>query len=146
MLGVGLGALREMRDRGFRTREQVQSVLATECLALVPLIADRKRFFSGMRSLALPPARTAEFAVGTRVATRSIYSAPKVMRTIVDSPSSHYAEAIRSIKLTVDLNSQADTKIIGLTSMLAKRRQIQSRCSDGDAYRAGWGACHFSRL
>ena len=36
-------------------------------------------------------------------------SAPlqRVMRTIVDSPSSPYAEAIRSIKLTVDLNSQA---------------------------------------
>src|SRR5262245_50338663 len=118
LLGAGLGALREMRDRGFRTREQVQSVLATECLALVPLVADRKRFLSAMRSLALPPARTVEFAVGTRSGTRSINSAPKVMRTIVDSPSSHYAEAIRSIKLTVDLTSQADTKIIGLTSCL----------------------------
>jgi polysaccharide biosynthesis transport protein len=117
LLGAGLGALREMRDRGFRTREQVQSVLATECLALVPLVADRKRFFS-RRSLALPPARTAEFAVGTEMAPRSISFAPKVMRTIVDSPSSHYAEAIRSIKLTVDLKSQADTKVIGLTSCL----------------------------
>ena len=115
LLGAGLGALREIRDRGFRTREQVQSVLATECLALVPLVADRKRFLSGMRSLALPPARTAEFAV---VGTRSIQSVPKVMRTIVDSPSSDYAEAIRSIKLTVDLARQADSKIIGLTSCL----------------------------
>ena len=36
-----------------------------------------------------------------------------------DSPSSLYAEAIRSIKLTVDLNSQGnDTKVIGLTSCL----------------------------
>ena len=68
-----------------------------------------------MRSLALPPARTAEFAV---VGTRSIQSVPKVMRTIVDSPSSDYAEAIRSIKLTVDLARQADSKIIGLTSCL----------------------------
>jgi succinoglycan biosynthesis transport protein ExoP len=41
------------------------------------------------------------------------------MRTIVDSPSSPYAEAIRSIKLTVDLKDQSnDTKIIGLTSCL----------------------------
>jgi len=44
------------------------------------------------------------------------------MRTIVDSPSSAYAEAVRSIKLTVDLNSQNSqdkfTKVIGLTSSL----------------------------
>jgi polysaccharide biosynthesis transport protein len=117
MLGAGLGALREMMDRGFRTREQVKSVLATECLALVPLVADRKRFF-GRRSLALPPTRKAELDVDTRMAPRSISFAPKVMRTIVETPSSHYAEAIRSIKLTVDLKSQADTKIIGLTSCL----------------------------
>jgi succinoglycan biosynthesis transport protein ExoP len=118
MLGVGLGALREIRDRGFRTREHVRSVLATECLALVPLVADRKRFFSGSQSLALP-ARKAPLAIGTGMAPRSIFSAPRVMRTIVDAPSSPYAEAIRSIKLTVDLNSQSnDTKIIGLTSCL----------------------------
>ena len=49
---------------------------------------------------------------------RSISSAPKVMQTIVDSPSSLYAEAIRSIKLTVDLNSEGLTKVIGLTSCL----------------------------
>ena len=118
MLGVGLGALREIWDRGFRTREQVQSVLATECLAMVPLMAERRRFFSGKQSLVQLPERT-EVALGTRMAPRSIRSAPKMVRTIVNSPSSPYAEAVRSIKLTVDLNGQAsDSKIIGLTSSL----------------------------
>src|SRR5262245_42325332 len=73
ILGTGLGVLREMRDRGFRTREQVRSVLATECLALVPLVADRKRFFSGRRSLALPPARRAQLGARTGTAARNIY-------------------------------------------------------------------------
>ena len=118
VLGVGLGALREMIDRRFRTREQVRSVLATECLALVPLIADRKRFFSGRRSLALPPASRAQLGARIGTAARNIYSAQKVMRTIIDAPSSHYAEAVRSIKLSVDLNSQANNAIIGLTSCL----------------------------
>jgi len=118
VLGVGLGALREMIDRRFRTREQVRSVLATECLALVPLIADRKRFFSGRRSLALPPASRAQLGARIGTAARNICSAQKVIRTIVDSPSSLYAEAVRSIKLSVDLNSQANNKIIGLTSCL----------------------------
>jgi polysaccharide biosynthesis transport protein len=109
MLGVGLGAFREIRDRGFRTREQVRSVLATECLALVPLLPDdrRKRFLSSRQSLAMEPMGKAQLAS---------------MRTIVDSPSSAYAEAVRSIKLTVDLNSQNSqdkfTKVIGLTSCL----------------------------
>jgi polysaccharide biosynthesis transport protein len=120
MLGVGLGALREMRDRGFRTREQVRSVLATECLALVPLLTDdrRKRFLSSRQSLAMEPIGKAQLAV----AHRALSCGPKSMRTIVDSPSSAYAEAVRSIKLTVDLNSQNSqdkfTKVIGLTSCL----------------------------
>jgi polysaccharide biosynthesis transport protein len=117
MLGVGLGAFREIRDRGFRTREQVRTVLATECLALVPLLPDdrRKRFLSSRQSLAMEPIGKAQLAV----AHRALSCGPKSMRTIVDSPSSAYAEAVRSIKLTVDLNSQDKfTKVIGLTSCL----------------------------
>jgi polysaccharide biosynthesis transport protein len=117
MLGVGLGALREVRDRGFRTREQVQSALATECLALVPIVDDRKRLFSGWRVPALPQPGRAEFVVGKQLAQRTICSTPKTMRTIVESPSSPYAEAVRTIKLTVDLKDRGKaTKIIGLTS------------------------------
>ena len=78
MLGVGLGAFREIRDRGFRTREQVRSVLATECLALVPLLTDdrRKRFLSSRQSLAMEPMGKAQLAVA-REAPRSISSGPK---------------------------------------------------------------------
>ena len=115
MLGVGLGAFREIMDRKFRTSEQVRTVLATECLAMVPLVTeDRKRVFSGRRSLAALP------SAAERIAPRSICSAPKIMRTVIDLPSSLYADAIRSIKLTVDQNSEAKfTKVIGLTSCLA---------------------------
>jgi succinoglycan biosynthesis transport protein ExoP len=113
-LGVGLGAFREIMDRGFRTREQVRSVLATECLALVPRMAgSRKRISSGRGSLAVLP------FVADRTVPRSICSAPRIMRTVIDSPSSPYAEAVRSIKLTVDLNGQAKgTNVIGFTSCL----------------------------
>jgi polysaccharide biosynthesis transport protein len=114
MLGVGLGALREIMDRGFRTRDQVRSVLGTECVALFPLLPDhRNRMFSRRQPLALPqPAQ--------RGAPRGICSSARIIRTIVSSPSSPYADAIRSIKLTVDLNSQQPnyTKVIGLTSCL----------------------------
>jgi polysaccharide biosynthesis transport protein len=115
MLAVGLGALREIRDRGFRTRDQIRSVLETECLALVPLLPDSrgKSTFFGQGRLAVQPAKKADLA------PRSISCTPKMMRTVIDLPSSPYAEAIRSIKLTVDQNSQAKvSKVIGLTSCL----------------------------
>jgi succinoglycan biosynthesis transport protein ExoP len=110
MIGGGLAAFREIMDRRFRTREQVQSVLATECLALVPLLADnsKKRIFSKQRR---PD-------INGRAAERSICITPKIMQTIVDAPGCEYAEAIRAIKLTIDMNNQANSKIIGLTSSL----------------------------
>jgi polysaccharide biosynthesis transport protein len=93
MLAAGLGTLREIRDRGFRTREQIRSVLATECLAMVPLLTESRR--------------------------ASACSGPRTMRAVVDSPSSPCAEAVRSIRLIVDLNSKTkNTKTIGVTSCL----------------------------
>ena len=120
MIGVGFAAFREIMDRKFRTREQVQSVLATECLALVPVLADggRKRIFSKPQPLALESRREEQFAINRREGRRSICVTPKIMQTIIDAPACEYAEAIRSIKLTLDMNSQANAKIIGLTSCL----------------------------
>jgi succinoglycan biosynthesis transport protein ExoP len=120
MIGGGLAAFREIMDRKFRTREQVQSVLATECLALVPLLADssRKRIFSKPQPLALESRREEQFAINGRIGPRNICVTPKIMQTIVDAPGCAYAEAIRSIKLTIDMNNEANAKIIGLTSCL----------------------------
>jgi succinoglycan biosynthesis transport protein ExoP len=106
MLAVGLGAFREIRDRGFRTKEQVQSVLATECLALVPLLTEGRK-------------RTKAISVAHQIAPRSVCSRPKIMRTIIESPSSPYADAVRSIKVIVDLNSKGKhANTIGVTSCL----------------------------
>src|SRR5262249_30251485 len=46
-------------------------------------------------------------------------SAPKILRTIVDAPTSPYAEAIRLMKLTIDLGTPKKyTRVVGLTSCL----------------------------
>jgi len=120
IIGGGFAAFREIMDRRFRTREQVQSVLATECLALVPLIADnrKKRIVSKpRRPLALEQGRQERFEISGRMGQRSICSTPKIMQTIIDAPACEYAEAIRAIKLTIDMH-QANAKIVGLTSSL----------------------------
>jgi polysaccharide biosynthesis transport protein len=125
MLGIGLAAFREIKDRGFRTREQVRAVLETECLALIPLLPNlrSRRGLFVWRDVA-GPVRSAELAtrsVRGRAEARCIESAPRIMRTIVDRPSSAYAEAVRALKLTVDLNKNdvRDNNVIGLTSCLA---------------------------
>ena len=100
---------------------QVQSVLGTECLALVPLLTNgrQKRFLLSWQSRALEPMRRAQLAVADQAMPRSICSNPKAMRTIIDAPSSPYAEAIRSIKVTVDSNRRGKlANVIGLTSCL----------------------------
>src|SRR5262249_30215358 len=91
MLGVGAGAFREIMDRGFRTREQVRSVLETDCLALIPLLPDKRRMrFFGSQPFALQRARQAQLAIShaRQIEPRSICGTPKMMQTIIDSPSS----------------------------------------------------------
>jgi succinoglycan biosynthesis transport protein ExoP len=135
LAGVGVGALREIMDRKIRSSEQVRTVLETDCLALVPLLAagQSTRSFDirrPMRSLEAwyplsvkarekvePPIPK----VHTRQApSRSIDFAPAILRTVVDSPSSRFAEAIETIKLSVDMSTPpASSRVIGLTSCFA---------------------------
>jgi succinoglycan biosynthesis transport protein ExoP len=147
MLGVGLGALREFLDHGLRTREQVRSLIATDCLAMVPLLEGSKKSrrrqlgTPSTRSLPLPSNLQAPFTserpyVGApmkKAATAARVSGSGEPRTVrldrkkvlwaaVNAPSSVYADAFRSIKLTVDLENKDSatkpTRIIGLTSCL----------------------------
>ncbi len=112
IFGVGFAALREFFDHVFRTSGQLQSVLQTECLAMVPILSP-----SSPKAL-LPKRPQQHFVVGG-VRPRSISRDAITFRTMVDAPFSPFADAIRSMKLTVDLNSGAKhCKVIGLTSCL----------------------------
>jgi polysaccharide biosynthesis transport protein len=111
--GAGLGLLRELLDRVFRTSGQVQSVLDTECLALVP---------STQVPMIKPGAKAAPSnirAARGRVAARIIAPNPSLLRYVIDSPLSAFAESIRAVKVGVDLSGSAKSnKIIGITSSL----------------------------
>lgn len=100
-LGIGVGILRDMMDRVFRTGKQLEAELQVPCVALVPLVKDEKQNQS------------------TRNARvhKTIAPVSQVFRTVVDSPLSSFAEAIRSIKLTIDLHAHdRKCKVIGFTS------------------------------
>jgi len=102
-LGVGLGMLRELTDRVFRTGEQLESQLQTPCLALVP-------FLKAGQAKQLPRG-----SIDKNGSTRE----SSVFRTVIDAPLSSFTEAIRAIKLAVDLHTGSRSgKVIGFTSAL----------------------------
>jgi succinoglycan biosynthesis transport protein ExoP len=176
ILGLALGHLRDLADRVFRTRDQVERRLALDCLAIVPrmkvgkLKSDRSRIQSGkddVAILSLPPAPnlTAEPSPNSsgdndgteglsgsadggadRISdtenngvdgqvpnggkeeaktsdARVIGRRDQLMWQVVDFPLSPYTEAIRSIKMAVDLTrarmpkkARKPKKVVGITS------------------------------
>jgi polysaccharide biosynthesis transport protein len=105
--GVGLGFLRDMMDRVFRTAQQVEAIIGVPCVALVPLLKE------GPKSRT-PSPRIAALG-GPRTIRREVSA--EIFWTVVDSPLSGFAEGIRSIKLAADLQRvNGLTTVIGFTS------------------------------
>jgi succinoglycan biosynthesis transport protein ExoP len=102
-------------DRVFRTAKQVETLLQTDCIALVPAVKETSK-----DDKVAEPARELEIVKGQKpvdVRAQTIAFAPGVLSTIVESPFSAFAEAIRSIKVAIDLSPSAKgAKIIGFTS------------------------------
>jgi polysaccharide biosynthesis transport protein len=111
MLGVGFGTLRELFDQSFRTVQQVQSALGIECLAMIPLLKQRQlRTFSGRRLLT-------HGGGGSRHILEA--EGTKALRGAVATSTSPFAEAIRSIRMSVDASNRSKKcKIIGITSCI----------------------------
>ena len=123
MLGVGFGALRELLDRGFRTREQVKSVLNTECLALIPRVgqgpAAPRLSYRGVIQMARRAQKALPTPSASSGAPKNVQRGrSKMLWSAVDAPNSAYADAIRSIKLSLDSGPDAGCQVIGLTSYM----------------------------
>jgi succinoglycan biosynthesis transport protein ExoP len=107
-LGAGLGFVRDIMDRVFRTSAQIEATLQLPCLSLVPLLKNQPK-----APLSRPALVDKDFEHRTISRSSATYWAVTAM------PLSRFAESMRSIKLAIDLNStQASNKIIGITSAL----------------------------
>jgi capsular exopolysaccharide synthesis family protein len=107
-LGAGIGLLRDLMDRVFRTAAQLQSYLHIPCLALVPL----------MKGTAPAQSRLSQMP-STSFGHRTIARDSSVFWRVIDSPLSRFAESIRSIKLAINLSvTDRPSKVIGFTSSL----------------------------
>jgi polysaccharide biosynthesis transport protein len=176
--GVGAGIWREFADRVFRTSEQVETLLESDCIALVPVVRTAARskddVASGIKAekpaagplpnsttrrlpaievantarqdLAIKDAaqkvglsdsgREAQIArkmKSSDPAQHQIVLAPGILSTIVDAPFSAFAEAIRSIKVAVDLSpaTGSGAKIIGFTSSVPNEGKSSLACVVG---------------
>jgi capsular exopolysaccharide synthesis family protein len=96
MLGVMTGIAREQMDRKIRTRTQLETLLGTTCLAVLPALSKQKALLGKFRT-------RKELA-----AFRQINEA---------SPFSATAEAMRYIKVAIDLHP-SERKVIGIVSAL----------------------------
>lgn len=109
MIGGAIGLLREMLDRVFRTSEQIERVLRTSCIALVPAVKSE----TPSNSPSNLPGKTSVLAEGPRIIVRR----SNIIWNISESPFSRSAEALRSLKLAVDLNCiDRARRVIGVTS------------------------------
>jgi succinoglycan biosynthesis transport protein ExoP len=148
LLGCGLAALRDLSDRVFRTGEQVESRLEVPCIAIVPKVepdeitamqkAQRagqphqaalellKRLWAG--SITQGATRRPRAPIASMPARASAPASPSrvfspihgVMDYVVQSPFSRAAEAMRSIRMALELTSlnSSGNKVIGITSTL----------------------------
>jgi polysaccharide biosynthesis transport protein len=110
--GVAVGKFRELMNRALYTRDQVERELQTDCISIVPLVAAPSRTTNRMLSF--------DQDLGDSKTQRFLARNSEVFWTVLDSPFSHFAEAIRSIKLAIDLRRGANKsgEVIGFTSSL----------------------------
>jgi succinoglycan biosynthesis transport protein ExoP len=108
MLSFGIAMFRELSDKVFRTSRQVEDLLRTHCLAVLPSLKIVAKSGTS-EALKLP---------GSAI-PRTIKRTEKLFWYVVESPFSRFTEAIRSLKVAVDLNGVVkENKIIGVTSSL----------------------------
>ncbi|PSJ61628.1 polysaccharide biosynthesis tyrosine autokinase [Pseudaminobacter soli (ex Li et al. 2025)] len=100
--GAAAGALREFRERFFRTGDDVRSALDANFLGYLPIVGSR-----------LSNSNAGSVAEAAEPVT------PRILRVAINAPSSSFAETLRNVKLASDVVLQGrPCKVIGFVSVL----------------------------
>lgn len=115
-LGAGIGFLRDLADRVFRTSRQVKDLLGLNCLTILPALKPPQPANGGdriawLRGRGAPPP------------PHEIPSRPSYLASVVEEPFSRFAEAMRAVKIAIDLEvakrgEAREGKVIAVTSAL----------------------------
>lgn len=117
IVSFGAATLREAVDRVFRSSRQVEELLQTTCLAVLPAL--KQISVSGPNGLSpqtqIGDHKTAKHPLKTKATKREF------LRYVVEEPLSAFAEALRSVKVAADINRDIkDSRVIGITSTVPK--------------------------
>ena len=107
--GAGAGAVREFRERFFRTAEDVQNSLDVKFLGYLPIVGPSFRGKGGANGAdaAGEPEQPRETTI------------PRILRVAINAPASSFAETLRNVKLASDVVLQRNPcKVIGFVSVL----------------------------
>lgn len=108
--GIFFGFAQDHLDRVFRSPVQIEAILGTTCLGLLPLIAARDVPHNRQDGPVPPDLKEIVFSPGM-----------EAMRYSVDAPFSRFAETIRGAKVAIDLrNLSRPTQVVGVTSALPR--------------------------
>lgn len=104
LFGFAIARLRDLSDRVFRTTDEVEALLHTRCVAILPRVEPH-------RSLPAPTVVSA--------GPRSVVRDGSINWHVVNEPFSRFTESVRSVKIAADLATRSSTaKVIGFTSSL----------------------------
>ncbi|MEY9986007.1 succinoglycan biosynthesis transport protein ExoP [Bradyrhizobium yuanmingense] len=102
MLSFGAAMARELTDKVFRTTGQVEQQLGANCVAILPALG-----------------ATAGLPLNSKFGKTRDNPRPDLLRYVVDNPLSRFSEAMRSLKVAVDLNSIVrENRVLAVTSTL----------------------------
>jgi polysaccharide biosynthesis transport protein len=104
-LGSGVAYARERLDRVFRTPNEVERALGIECLGVLPAIDGR----TGRKSRSKPQSDGSQ----GRIMDEDL----GILRQVIRTPFSRFAETLRRVKVAADNSSIAgDVRVIGIVS------------------------------
>jgi succinoglycan biosynthesis transport protein ExoP len=107
-LGLGVGRLRDLSDRTFRTGDQVEAVLDVNCVGILPDLTRAAVASDSQNTAAVRP-----------VGLREISHQAALYAEVINSPFSRYTEGIRAIKVAADLTMmKKSNRVVGITSTL----------------------------
>jgi len=102
LLSFGVAMTRELTDRVFRTTSQAEELLGANCIAILPALGG-----------------VATGGAGQALAKKGKHPPANLLRYVVDNPLSRFSEAIRSLKVAVDLNAIVrENCVLAVTSTL----------------------------
>ena len=114
MLGGGVAAILEFRDRYFHTGNDVRDNLRMRFLGYLPFIGEK-----GVDAAKTETGAATPEVLDSDIEENGQVSFQKMLRLAVDSPRSSFTETLRNVKLTADVVIQErQCRVIGVISCL----------------------------